>query len=212
METTTHSYIFYDFVGKDLDSLFNYFPLPLYHHSRRVAVCSALIAGYADKMLRPPILCEGQGLEVIAYLGGMCHDIGKLLLPTPLTEEKEYRQHPVLGVALLEKCKNTLFTNEVQARMILEIVRCHHEKPDGTGFPDNLKSGGGIPLTAGICAVADWLDYRYCRRSDRQTAGDILAEIKSGEGTVFFASIIDCLEYALPEIQEHYQKWGYPYQ
>jgi putative two-component system response regulator len=88
-------------------------------------------------------------------LGALLHDIGKLFIdgrvlakPTSLSEIewKAIRLHPVLGEALLGR-------DEHDAG-ILSIVRWHHERWDGGGYPDGL-SGSSIPLGARIVAAAD---------------------------------------------------------
>ena len=96
-------------------------------------------------------------LRELAF-GGLLHDIGKigvsdaiLLKPGPLSveEEAEMRRHPGLGASLL--------ANFPLLAPALAVVRHHHERWDGTGYPDGL-SGEAIPLTARIFALADTFD------------------------------------------------------
>jgi len=88
-------------------------------------------------------------------LGALLHDIGKLFIdgrvlakPTSLsaTEWKAIRLHPVLGEALLGP--------DQSEAGVLSIIRWHHERWDGGGYPDGL-SGSSIPLGARIVAAAD---------------------------------------------------------
>jgi putative two-component system response regulator len=90
--------------------------------------------------------------------GGVIHDIGKvavpdqiLLKPGPLTpeERKIMEQHTVVGAGICSPLKSF--------RSILPIIRHHHEKMDGSGYPDGLK-GDAIPLTARILQTVDIYD------------------------------------------------------
>jgi putative two-component system response regulator len=89
---------------------------------------------------------------------GVVHDIGKvavpdsiLLKPGPLTsdETKVMQKHPVVGERICAPLKTF--------RLVLPIIRHHHEKHDGTGYPDKLQ-GEEIPLTARILQLSDVYD------------------------------------------------------
>ena len=89
---------------------------------------------------------------------GIVHDIGKvavpdsiLLKPGPLTPEERaiMQQHPVVGESICAPLKSF--------RAVLPIIRHHHEKLDGSGYPDGLR-GENIPLTARILSVIDVYD------------------------------------------------------
>ncbi len=93
-----------------------------------------------------------------AYLGGRLHDIGKigipdaiLLKPGPLNSDEMQliQQHPVIGAHILEPISSLAG--------IISIVLYHHERYDGTGYPNRLK-GKEIPLWARMTAVADVYD------------------------------------------------------
>jgi putative two-component system response regulator len=90
--------------------------------------------------------------------GGIVHDIGKvavpdaiLLKPGKLTPEewKTIRQHPAAGESICAPLRSF--------RLVLPIIRHHHEKLDGSGYPDGLK-GDQIPLTARIMTIVDIYD------------------------------------------------------
>jgi cyclic di-GMP phosphodiesterase len=90
--------------------------------------------------------------------GGIVHDVGKvavpdsiLLKPGKLTPEEWtiMRQHPVVGERICAPLKSF--------RLVLPIIRHHHEKCDGSGYPDGLKQGE-IPLTARIMTIVDIYD------------------------------------------------------
>jgi len=116
--------------------------------------------------------------ELIALRrGGVVHDIGKvavpdqiLLKPGPLTpeERKVMQQHTVVGAGICSPLKSF--------RTVLPIIRHHHEKIDGSGYPDGLK-GDTIPLTARILQIVDIYDalttdrpYRKAMTPDRAFA------------------------------------------
>jgi putative two-component system response regulator len=90
--------------------------------------------------------------------GGVVHDIGKiavpdaiLLKPSRLSEEewKLVREHPVVGERICAPLKSF--------RAVLPIIRHHHEKFDGSGYPDGLR-GESIPITARVLQIVDVYD------------------------------------------------------
>ena len=100
--------------------------------------------------------------------GGILHDIGKVAVPEqillksgPLTpEEREImEQHTVVGERICSPLKSF--------RMVLPIIRHHHEKLDGSGYPDGLKNGA-IPLTAKILQTVDVYDALTTHRPYRK--------------------------------------------
>ncbi len=124
------------------------------------------VAQYALKLGEELGLSNDQ-LKAIAQ-GGLVHDIGKLHIPDgilnkpgKLTDEERavIESHPAAG---FDMCKRLGFMQEE-----LAIIRYHHEKWDGTGYPDKL-SGEGIPLVARIAAVADVYDALTSSRAYRQ--------------------------------------------
>ena len=198
--------IAYDYI--DLDDLLNQFSVPLRNHSRRVAMCSAIIAEHADEYLRFYGLRGEEEFVLAVHLGGTCHDIGKLLIPTLITDEEDYLTHPARGMELLERNVEALFDNERQTKIVLDMVRHHHERADGSGFPDGLKGKEILPA-ASICAIADWLDQQLClgNAGFQDTAG-IEKEIKEQTGALFSENAVSCFESAWPRLREQYDKWG----
>jgi len=124
--------------------------------------------------------------------GFFLHDIGKVGVPEhilckegPLTGEEwtVMRNHPVVGAQIIAPI--TFLTGAV------ELIRHHHERFDGSGYPDGLRAEE-IPLAARIFAVADSFDamtsdrpYRGAMRVDRA-----LAEIDGGAGTQFDPEVV----------------------
>jgi putative two-component system response regulator len=91
-------------------------------------------------------------------LAGVVHDIGKicipdavLLNPGPLSNEEwaVMRNHPIVGERICAPLRSF--------RLVLPVIRHHHEKRDGSGYPDGLK-GDDIPITARILQVVDVYD------------------------------------------------------
>jgi putative two-component system response regulator len=114
------------------------------------------LADYSERLGRRLGLPEEQ-IRALRQ-GGTVHDIGKvavpdaiLLKPGKLTPEewKTVRQHPVVGERICTPLKSF--------RLVLPIIRHHHEKLDGSGYPDGLK-GDQIPLTARIMTIVDVYD------------------------------------------------------
>jgi putative two-component system response regulator len=119
--------------------------------------------GHCDRLSKYSVaLGEKLGLSedqrVALRRGGLVHDIGKLavpehilLKPGPLTpeERKIMEQHTIAGERICAPLRSF--------RHVLPIIRHHHEKQDGSGYPDGLK-GEQIPLTARILQVTDIYD------------------------------------------------------
>jgi response regulator RpfG family c-di-GMP phosphodiesterase len=120
-------------------------------------------------------------------LAAKLHDIGKVGIPDailhkpgPLTaeEERSVRDHTVIGERIL--------TPVVRSREVLAAIRGHHERLDGTGYPDGL-AGDGIPLLARLVAVPDCFDALTTSRAYRAAlpAADALDILRAGAGTQF---------------------------
>ena len=118
---------------------------------------TARVADWACKIARQMALQE-EDVEFIR-LGGILHDIGKIGFPDRLFQPhagknpsdlvKQITRHPATGAKILQ---NLDFLGPA-----LEYVHCHHERPDGKGYPRHLKAEE-IPLGASILAVADAFD------------------------------------------------------
>jgi putative two-component system response regulator len=107
-------------------------------------------------------------LRIALRRGGIVHDVGKivvpehiLLKPGKLTEEEWaiMRQHPLVGENICRPLRTF--------RLVLPIIRHHHEKLDGSGYPDGLK-GDEIPLTAKILQTVDIYDALTTERPYRK--------------------------------------------
>lgn len=147
-------------------------------HSDRVSAYSVLIG----KNLGLP----EEDLKKLK-IGGLFHDIGKIgipdhiLLKTTKLDDSEYseiKNHPSIGAHILSNA--TIFTD------IIPIVKHHHERFDGNGYPGKLK-GEEIPYLARITAIADSFDAMTSKRSYRDSLSlDIVkAEFEKNSGTQF---------------------------
>lgn len=165
-------------------------------HSHRVAEYSVLIArelGWNEKEL--------SNLKNAAHL----HDIGKIAIPDTILNkpsklsEEEFsiiKEHTIIGANIL---KNISLIDHVQ-----EIVRNHHERYDGNGYPDGLK-GKEIPLHARIVAVADSYDAMSSQRIYRNQLPPekIIQELENNKGTQFDPEITDIFLKLLREDRIH---------
>jgi len=192
----------------DLDILLNQFSVSLRNHSRRVAVCSAIIAEQASAFNSYYEIPKGSSLSAIAHMGGTCHDIGKLMLPAVEIKCEDYMMHPAIGAEFLEKYKHELLGNETLAQMVLDIVRYHHERADGKGFPNGIM-GNGIPFMAGICSAADKLDHdAYLANVQGKNEDGVFRALKAQKGRLFCECIWICIERAWPSLMEKYAAWN----
>jgi HD-GYP domain-containing protein (c-di-GMP phosphodiesterase class II) len=145
------------------------------------------------------LLAKGLRLPVaeqkMIHIGGHLHDIGKIGIPDSILNkpgkltEAEFamiRQHPVVGDTIVGKVK--VFHS------ITNIVRHHHERFDGKGYPDGLR-GEEISLGARIVAVADAFDAMTSIRTYRSKLSlrDAIEETKRCRGSQFDPNIVDTL-------------------
>lgn len=153
-------------------------------HSQNVANLSVMI-GRAMQLSK-------QQLEDI-YWAGLVHDIGKILVPLsilnkegPLTDEEydEVKIHPLWGYIALQAADDL--------KNIAIYIKHHHERWDGTGYPDRI-SGDEIPLISQILAISDAWDAMTSKRSYRNAMSISIAieEIKKNRGTQFSPEITD---------------------
>ena len=157
----------------------------MYRHSMAVAV---LVLTFGRHLGLPR-----QALENMA-LGGLLFDVGKmrvsdavLMKPDRLTDEEFhcFQQHVEYGVDILTGCDHV---NEV----VLAMVRTHHERHDGTGYPGGLK-GEAIPPLGKIVGIAD----AYQTMLDSSTAGrrvsahEVLRYLNAHRGKLFDAALVE---------------------
>jgi putative nucleotidyltransferase with HDIG domain len=162
-------------------------------HSKRVswyAVKTAVVLGWT-----------GDALEELR-LGAELHDIGKigtreavLNKPGPLTPEEfqHITEHTTLGERILAPLAR-------ESPRVLRIVRSHHERLNGSGFPDALR-GDAIPEEAHVVAVADAFDAMTTNRTYRslRPATEALDELRRCTGTQFDARVVEAFLRAFPD-------------
>lgn len=174
-------------------------------HSDRVSEYSLLIG---EKLNLPPDQMK------TLKIGSLFHDIGKIGIPDAILlktdkltddEYSEIKNHPAIGAHILSNA--SIFAD------ILPIVKHHHERYDGKGYPARL-AGEDIPYLARIVAVADTFDAMTSRRSYRQALDFdyTMNEIERCKGTQFDPAIADVFleilrtnQDKITEIQKKYQ-------
>jgi putative nucleotidyltransferase with HDIG domain len=167
-------------------------------------------AATADHCERVRSLCSRLGREMglgtdrvrDLELGAMLHDIGKCKIPDailnkpgPLTPQEwdVMRQHPEFGADIVSKIDFL--------RGAVDVVRNHHEKYDGTGYPRALR-GEAIPLSARIFMVVDAYDTITSRRSykDARHPQEAMDEIRRCAGSHFDPTVVTAFERVFPEL------------
>ena len=172
-------------------------------HSDRVSRYAVLIA---RKLGRDRRYCEQ------VRIAGLFHDVGKLSIPDEillkngrLTEE-EYeviKTHSRNGADIL--------SHITQFHAILPAVLSHHERYDGTGYPDGLK-GEEIPEMARIISAADAFDAMTSNRQYRQSLGfsQALEELRCGMGNQFDPHVVETLLQVIEEEDFEHHPLGDP--
>ncbi|MFZ2855626.1 MAG: HD domain-containing phosphohydrolase [Rhodocyclaceae bacterium] len=139
------------------------------------------------------------------------HDLGKvgipdhiLLKPGKLTVEEfeVMKRHPVIGRDALRAAEQRTRSHDSILRVACEIAYSHHERWDGTGYPEGM-SGEDIPLSARLMALADVYDALICRRVYKAAMPhDVAVEIiRDGRGKHFDPQIVDCFLEDVEEFQ-----------
>ena len=138
-------------------------------------------------------------------IGGLFHDIGKIGIPDYILlktdklsndEYSEIKNHPAIGTHILSNA--SIFAN------VLPIIKHHHERYDGNGYPAKLK-GEEIPYLARITSVADSFDAMTSRRSyrDKLPIEFVKNEFIKGKGSQFDPNIVDAF---LAILDNHYDE------
>lgn len=167
-------------------------------HSDRVSEYSVLIGekvGLSEKDLRN------------LRIGGLFHDVGKIGVPdsilqkdSKLTDEEysEIKNHPSIGAHILSTA--SIFKD------LIPIVKHHHERYDGHGYPSQL-AGEDIPYLARIAAIADSFDAITSRRTYRNSLpiDVVIEEFKRCRGTQFDPNLDDVF---LDILENHYDEIG----
>jgi diguanylate cyclase (GGDEF)-like protein/putative nucleotidyltransferase with HDIG domain len=152
--------------------------------------------GMGKRLGLPPEDLEALGAAAVL------HDVGKLAVPEhilskpgPLTREEfeKIKIHPIVGAEILERVNFPY--------PVARLVRFHHEKWNGTGYPAGLK-GDQIPMGARILAVADCFDALISGRPYRQAVSfeEALRKVRAEAGASFDPAVVQVL-------LDHYHEW-----
>jgi putative nucleotidyltransferase with HDIG domain len=129
------------------------------------------------------------------YIGGLLHDIGKISIPAEIlthpgklsdVERTLIRTHPRRGYEILEQVEFPW--------PVADIALHHHERLNGTGYPDGLK-GDQLSLEVRILAVCDVVDAMSSDRPYRsgRPMSEVTAELRAGKGTKYDPKVVDIL-------------------
>jgi putative nucleotidyltransferase with HDIG domain len=166
---------------------------------------SAAVAIYARDIAQRMGLTEGE--QELVHLCGLVHDIGKIGLPAgllekpgPLTleERRQMEQHSEIGERILR--------NVDDYSEIADVVRSHHERIDGMGYPDGIHDDE-IPLLARIIGVADAYDAMTSDRPYREALPSRVARMRLAQavGTQFDTAVVAAFEAILATADENYR-------
>jgi diguanylate cyclase (GGDEF)-like protein/putative nucleotidyltransferase with HDIG domain len=134
----------------------------------------------------------------------LLHDIGKLAIPEhiiskpgrlTLEEFEKMKIHPVVGAEILERVRFPY--------PVVPIVRAHHEKWDGTGYPYGLK-GEEIPIGARILAAVDFMDALASDRQYRPAMAldEVMAMLEKGSGKSFDPKVVAVLKRSYLDLEK----------
>jgi putative nucleotidyltransferase with HDIG domain len=166
---------------------------------------SAAVAIYARDIAKRMDLGENE--QRLAHMCGLVHDIGKIGLPAGLLEKpgaltlderRQMEKHSQIGERILAKVDSYA--------EIAKIVRHHHERVDGEGYPDGI-AGETIPLLARIIAVADAYNAMTSDRPYRDAMPSRVARMRLAQAvdSQFDTSVVAAFEAVLASADDHYR-------
>jgi putative nucleotidyltransferase with HDIG domain len=172
---------------------------------RYTAGHSAAVAVYCKDIAERMSLSDEQ--QRLVHLCGLVHDIGKVGLPPGLLEKggaltleerRQMEQHPVIGERILSKVDDYAD--------IARIVRHHHERVDGLGYPDNLKEDE-IPLLSRIISVADAYNAMTSDRPYRDAMPSRVARLRLAQAveSQFDTTVVAAFEAVLAGASDAYR-------
>ncbi|HKX08703.1 MAG TPA: HD domain-containing phosphohydrolase [Stellaceae bacterium] len=159
--------------------------------------------GESARLLGQKLGLPGSDLEML-YRGGIIHDIGKIGVsdsilhkPGPLegVEVPQMQAHVAIGESIVRPLRST--------SGLLPIIRHHHERFDGLGYPDGLRARE-IPRVARIVSVCDAFDALVNDRPyrTRRSTAEALEVLRAGAGTQWDPETVELLATELPAIQQ----------
>jgi putative nucleotidyltransferase with HDIG domain len=152
---------------------------------------SAAVARYARAIARATGCSEEQ--QDLVHTAGLLHDIGKFIFPDRILfadrrlSEDDWeivRRHPAQGARVVGKVAGL--------GPVAEIIRCHHERIDGTGYPRQMR-GDEIPLLSRMISIADTYDVMTARDSYRTPVSQeaAIAELRRVSGTQLDGELVE---------------------
>lgn len=172
---------------------------------RYTAGHSAAVAVYGRDIAKRMGLSDDE--QELVHLCGLVHDVGKIGLPAGLLEKpgalslderRQMEQHSVIGESILQ--------NVADYTEISSIVRHHHERVDGNGYPDGLLASD-IPLLARIIAVADAYNAMTSDRPYRDAMPSRVARLRLAQAvdSQFDTAVVAAFEAILTSASEDYR-------
>jgi len=185
-------------------------------HLERIRHYSKTLAVAMSESNNPPQEIDGLFLDNI-FLTSPLHDIGKvgipdhILLKPALLDDKEFdimKRHCVIGSETLREALKR-YPKADYLSMSADISRSHHEKFDGTGYPDRLE-GEAIPLSARIVALADVYDALVSKRVYKDAYQHDVAKaiIESEKGKHFDPMVVEAFLYSEQEFIEIHERFS----
>jgi adenylate cyclase len=183
---------------------------------RHIERCQHYVKLLSEQMAKNPEFSEILDVETIdlLYRSASLHDIGKvgvpdriLLKPATLTEDeyREMKRHTLYGREAIQRAEH-LYGKDVKDSFLQfgkTIAYSHHEKWDGTGYPEGL-SGEDIPLFGRIMAIADVYDAIICKRRYKPsfTHEEAVEIIVRNKGTHFDPAAVEAFQKAQEEFHK----------
>ncbi len=170
-------------------------------HSRRTQQYARILAGQLSTHPDFRAYLTPERVDLLSTLAPL-HDIGKVGIPDRLLQKPgtftpdelaEMRRHPEYGLDVIVNAERAVGVHDdVTLAMVKEIVHTHHEKWDGTGYPQGLQ-GVDIPIAGRVMAVVDVFDALTSRRLYQAplSSDEAVAFIVKGRGTHFDPAVVD---------------------
>jgi HD-GYP domain-containing protein (c-di-GMP phosphodiesterase class II) len=175
-------------------------------HSERVAYYSKTLASSLNRFSKSELNSF--------YYACLLHDIGKVSIPDAIlmkpgrltSEEYEIiKTHPAVGTEAIRKVDGL--------NMSIDVIKYHHERWDGTGYPDRL-SGKNIPLLARVVTIADAFDAMTSSRSYRSALSveDAYDRIVEGKGSQFDPDLVEAFKKAFPDWVKFHESYEWSHE
>jgi len=168
------------------------------HHVQRVQRITSLLL---ERLCQKTDIYGLSGLDRhLITTAAALHDIGKVAIDDRILSAKELtpeqtailHTHPILGAQMLENLPQ--YQDEPLVKIATQICRWHHERWDGSGYPDHLK-GDNIPIAAQVVALADAYDGLVGKRDKHIAVSpkEAIAQLTAGKQGAFNPVLLECL-------------------